>query len=113
MNVKPIPLSVLPHTVTYEEWQEGDGINTESGFKAAVTLSNVRVQLLSNIRKNTNSESLLYDAMLFYDVVNSSSSGAFVFTEKSKVTFNGKAMFVEKVNPVEAFKLHHHEIGLK
>ncbi|MBU8773188.1 putative minor capsid protein [Cytobacillus oceanisediminis] len=110
--VKPIPKHVLIHTVTYEEWQDGDGINTESGFKSPVTLSNVRVQALSNIRKNTNSEELLYEAILFYDVVNSSSSAAFNFAEKSRVTFDGKQLLVKKVNPVEALTLHHYEIGL-
>lgn len=113
MIVKPIPKPLLPHTVTYEEWQEGDGINTADGFKEAITLSSVRIQSLSNIKRNTNSEELLYDAMLFFDVVNSSSSGQFIFTEKSRVTHNGKSMIVEKVNPVEAIRLHHYEIGLK
>ncbi|WP_338788809.1 putative minor capsid protein [Metabacillus sp. FJAT-53654] len=113
MIVKPIPKHLLIHTVVYEQFQEGDGITTESGFLPPVTLSDVRVQALSNIKKNTNSEDLLYDAMLFYDVVNSSSSAPFEFTEKSKVNHNGKTMFIEKVNPVEAIKLHHYEIGLK
>jgi hypothetical protein len=113
MVIKPIPRHVLIHSVTYEEWQDGDGINTDSGFKAPVTLLNVRLQALSNIRKNTNSEELLYDAILFYDVTHSLSTGPFEFSEKSKVTFNGKTMFVEKVNPVKAIKLHHYEIGLK
>ncbi|MBO1515602.1 minor capsid protein [Metabacillus sp. BG109] len=111
--VKPIPKHLLIHTVEYQQFVEGDGITTEDGYKPPVTLSDVRVQALSNIKKNTNSEELLYDAMLFFDVVNSSSSGPFEFTEKSKVTFNGKVMTIEKVNPVEAFKLHHYEIGLK
>lgn len=113
MIVNPIPKHVLIHTVTYEEWQDGDGISTDGGFQAPVTLSNVRVQELSNIRKSTNSEQLLYDAMLFFDVINSSSSGPFEFKEKSKVTFNGKSMVIEKINPVEALTLHHYEIGLK
>jgi hypothetical protein len=112
MVVKPIPKHVLTHTVTYEEWQEGDGINADGGFKAPVTLSNVRVQYLSNIQRNSNSEQLLYEAMLFYDVINSSSSAPFTFIEKSKVTFDGKTMVVEKVNPVEAIQLHHYEIEL-
>ncbi|MFS0776256.1 putative minor capsid protein [Neobacillus sp. 3P2-tot-E-2] len=112
MVVKPIPKHVLTHTVIYEEWLEGDGINTESGFNAPVTLSNVRVQFLSNIRKNANSEHLLYEATLFYDVVNSSSSDVFTFTEKSRITHDNKTMVVEKVNPVEAIQLHHYEIGL-
>ncbi|PAD67027.1 hypothetical protein CHH83_20890 [Bacillus sp. 7586-K] len=112
MIVKPIPLHMLTDTVQYRPFQEGDGITTEDGFGDAITLSNVRVQYLSNISKNTNSEELKYEAMLFYDVVNSNSSDAFEFTEKSEIDFDGKTMVVEKVNPVHAFKLHHYEIGL-
>jgi hypothetical protein len=113
MAVKPIPLSVLTHTAVYEEFRDGDGITTEAGFKPPVTLSNVRMQALSNIHKNANGEELLYEAVLFYDVMNSSSSDQFEFKEKSKVTYGGKVMYVEKVNPVEGIALHHYEIGLK
>jgi len=111
--IKPIPKHLLPHTVEYEEYQEGDGITKESGFLPAVTLSFVRVQYQSIIKKTNNSEDELFDAILFYDVVNSSSSSDFTFTKKSKITHNGKTMAIEKVNPVEAFKLHHYEIGMK
>jgi Minor capsid protein len=112
MVVKPIPKHVLIHTVTYEEWQEGDGIKTESGFNAPVTLSNVRLEAQSNIRRTSNSEQILYKALLFYDVVNSASSEVFTFTEKSRITHDGKSMVVEKVNPVHAISLHHYEIEL-
>ncbi|WLR54837.1 putative minor capsid protein [Mesobacillus subterraneus] len=111
--VKPIPRHVLIHTVTYEEFQQGDGINTEDGFKPSVTLMNVRVQSLSNIRRNSTAEGIEYDAILFFDVAHSLSTGSFEFVEKSKVIFNGKVMLVEKVNPVVANELHHYEIGMK
>lgn len=113
MVVKPIPMHLLVHTAQYEEFQEGDGITSSDGYKAPVTLKNVRVQYLSNVKRNTNSEELLYEAMLFYDAINSLSSGPFEFVEKSRVTIDGKIMIVEKVNPVVAIKLHHYEIGLK
>jgi hypothetical protein len=111
--IKPIPRRVLTHTAVYEEFQKGDGINTEDGFKPPVELTNVRVQYLSEYKKSNSAEEQLYDALLIFDVVNSKAAGDFEFIEKSKVTFNGKTMFVKKVNPVEAFKLHHWEIGLK
>jgi hypothetical protein len=111
--VKPIPVRLLTHKVLYEEYQEGDGINTEDGFKPSVELLNVRVQYLSEYKKSNSAEEQLFDALLIFDVVNSKAAGVFEFIEKSKVTFNGKTMFVKKVNPIEAFKLHHWEIGLK
>jgi hypothetical protein len=104
---------LLTHKVLYEEYQEGDGINTENGFKPSVELLNVRVQYLSEYKKSNSAEEQLFDALLIFDVVNSKAAGVFEFIEKSKVTFNGKTMFVKKVNPIEAFKLHHWEIGLK
>lgn len=112
-TIKPIPLNVLQHTVTYEQFQKGDGINTSDSFLTAVTLSKVRVQQLSNFSRNTVSEELLYDSILFYDVVNSSGLGSQSFTEKSKITFNGKTMYIEKISPVEAFSLHHYELGIR
>lgn len=116
MIIKPIPMHLLTHTVTYEEFQEGDGITTDDGFKEPVSLSHVRVQSLStvqpNIKRNNNAEELAYNAMLFYDVVHSKSNAPFEFTEKSRIHFDGKVMTIEKVNPVEAIKLHHYEIGL-
>jgi Minor capsid protein len=111
--IKPIPKCVLTHTVVYEEFQKGDGINTEERYKPSVELLNVRVQYLSEMKNSTSAEEQLYDALLLFDVVNSKAAGDFEFIEKSKVVYNGKTMFVKKVNPVEAFKLHHWEIGLK
>ncbi|XQY90645.1 putative minor capsid protein [Metabacillus sp. HB246100] len=112
MSIKPIPKKILIHTVTYEEWVEGDGITTEDGFKAPVTLSNVRVQHVSDLTVNTNNKELKYDAILFFDMKNSKASGKFTFVEESKITFEGKEMFIQKVDPVYAFELHHYELGL-
>lgn len=109
--VKPIPKRVLIHEVTYEEHIPGDGF-TEEEFKPPATLYNVRVGFESNIRRTNISEEKLYKAILIFDVVNSSSSGVFEFKEKSKVTFNGEEMHVNKVNPVYGFALHHYEIEL-
>lgn len=112
MIIKPISKEVLIHEVTYEEFVPGDGFETEDGFKEPITLTNVLVQYLSNIARNNIAEALNYNALLFFDVVNSKSSGVFEFKEKSRVTFDGKQMIVEKINPIYAFKLHHYEVGL-
>lgn len=116
MVVRPIPKAVLIHQCTYEEFVQGDGFETEDGFKPPVTLSNVLIQPSNtsnpNITRNANGEILVFNSVLFFDVVNSSSNGPFEFKEKSKVTFNGKDMIVEKVNPIYAFTLHHWEVYL-
>ena len=110
--IRPIPLQLLIHSLTYEEFVPGDGFETEEGFKPAVTLSNVRVESVSNIKRSNNGEELQYKALLFFDVVNSKSSGPFEFKEKSRVIFDGKTMYVNKVNPVYGFSLHHYEVEL-
>jgi len=110
--IRPIPIRLLIHSATYEEFIPGDGFETVDGFKPPVTFSNVRVESASSIKRNNQGEELQYKALLSFDVVNSSSSGSVDFKEKSKVTFDGKTMVVTNVNPVYAFKLHHWELEL-
>jgi hypothetical protein len=112
MVIKPIPKNILIHSVEYEEFVQGDGFETEDGFKPAVTLTNCRVEAASNIKRTNTGEELQYKALLFFDVVNSSASGQFELKEKSRVTFDGKTMYVNKVNPIYGFSLHHYEIEL-
>ncbi|MBB6446462.1 putative minor capsid protein [Bacillus benzoevorans] len=117
MNIKPIPRTLLIHTVNYEEFVQGDGFETEGSFKTPVTLSNVRIQTASNkskpnISRDYYAEQLIWTALLFYDVVNSSSSAPFEFKEKAKVTFEGKTMTIEKVKPIYGLSLHHYELEM-
>jgi len=108
--VKPIPKAVLIHSAQYEEYA-GNDRHGES-YKDPITLYNVRIEEISNIVRSNMSEETLFDALLFYDVVNSSAEAAFTFKEKSKVTFDGKTMLVKKINKAAAFKLHHYEVEL-
>ncbi|MCM3404254.1 MULTISPECIES: putative minor capsid protein [Bacillaceae] len=108
--VKPIPKKVLIHFVTYEEYL-GKGRMDEE-YKQPITLSNVLVQPVSNIKRSNIAEQKAFQSLLFFDVVNSSSEALFEFKEKSKVTFQGQRMTVNKVNPVHAFSLHHYEVEL-
>lgn len=108
--VKPIPKKLLIHEVKYEEFYEDDRYG--EGYKLPITLKNVRVQVGSAFSRSNTNENISYQAMLIYDVKNSSTSVPFEFKEKSKVTFNGKTMLVQKVNPVYAFTLHHYELEL-
>src|SRR4051812_14514597 len=100
MKVKPIPKQVLIHTATYEEFVQGDGFETEDDFKSPVLLSNVLLQPSNtstpNIIRTTTGEELQVNYTMFYDLVNSSANGEFDFTEKSRITFEGKTFIVEK-----------------
>lgn len=109
--MRPIPYKLLIHEATYEEYIPGDSWTTE-GYKDPVTLQNVRIDKGSRFTRNNNGEQILYNALLFYDVVNSSASGTFEFKEQSKLTFDGDTMIVNKINPMYGYKLHHWEIEL-
>jgi hypothetical protein len=108
--VKPIPIEILIHEAIYEEM----GSNTRYGesYLPPVTLKNVRINYERSIKRTSDTEGKSTKATMFFDLVNSSASGEFEFKEKSKVTFNGMVMQVQKVNPIYASKLHHYEVEL-
>lgn len=108
--VKPIPKSFLIHEVQYEEYAGNSGWG--ESYKPSVTLKNVRIESISSITRSNTTELKNFKALLYYDTVNSSATGDFQFNEKSKVTFNGETMYVNKVNPVYGFSLHHYEVEL-
>lgn len=104
-----MPLEVLIHSVAYEEYTEKDRYGNQ--FKEPVTLENVLVQPASNIKRSDSTEQIAYKALLFFDCVHSLPADV-VFKKKSKITFNGEAMIVDKVNPIYTFNLHHYELEL-
>ena len=108
--VKPIPIHLLPDTVTYEEYEGSE--RWGDTWTAPVTLSNVRVEDMSSLTMSNIREQREFKALLFFDVVISKSDIPFAFIEKSKVTHNGVEYVVNKVTPVRAFKLHHFEVEL-
>lgn len=109
--MRPIPKKLLIHEAVYEEYVPGDSW-TPAGYKPAVTLQNVRIDVGSRLTRSGNGEQILYNALLFYDAENSSASGAFEFKEQSKLTFDGDTMTVNKVNPLCGYRLHHYEVEL-
>ena len=108
--LKPIPKHLLIHTVTYEQYSNS-GRYGET-FLAAVTLKNVRVEFESSFSRADDTESKSIKALMFYDPITSSTSGDFEFMEKSKVTFNGITLHIQKVNPLYTTRLHHYEVEL-
>jgi hypothetical protein len=108
--VRTIPLHVLIHEVTYEEYAGDDGWG--ESYKPAVTLKNVLIQPISNITRSNIAEQKNYKAILFFDMTHSMPK--VTFKEKSKVTFNGQTMTVQEVNTLYAFSTvpHHIEVTL-
>lgn len=107
--VRPIPKELLIHSVVYEEHQEKDRYGNE--FKEPVTLSNVLVQPVSSIKRADSGDQVAYNSLLFFDCVNSLPS-SITFVKGSKVSFHGETMYINKVNPIYTFSLHHYELEL-
>ena len=108
--IKPIPLPLLIHSVTYEEYAGNSGWGET--YLPPVTLENVLVQPVSNISRSNISEEKRYKAILFFDMIHSTPK--VTFKEKSRVTFNGETMTVQKVNTLYALSKtpHHIEVEL-
>jgi len=108
--IKPIPLSLLIHKVIYEEYAERSGWGET--YLPPVTLENVLVQPVSNINRSNTAEEKRYKAILFFDMTHS--KPLVKFKERSKVTFEGEVMYVQKVNTLYALSTtpHHIEVEL-
>lgn len=107
--IKPMPKALLIHTAQYEEY-EGKGRYGDE-FKGPIALTNILIQPVSNIKRNNIGDSVGYNSLMFFDCINSRPKHI-NFTEKSKITFNGQEMIINKINPIYAFNLHHYELEL-
>lgn len=109
--VRPIPRKFLPHTVTYEEYEEGGRYGDT--YKDPVTFQFVRVDELTSRALSQLSDSNQHTHTLIFDVVSSVATKPVQFTVKSKITFEGQELTVQKVNPLRTFnQIHHYELEL-
>lgn len=100
---------LLIHEVEYEKYVEPDRYGNT--YEAAITLTNVRVDFASMFYRSGNGESIGFNALMFFDCVHSLPVGT-TFTEKSKITFDGKEMVVNKVSTLYSLDRHHYEVEL-
>lgn len=107
--IKPIPLAMLIHEAVYIEYEEAGRYG--SGFKDAVTLTNVLVQPASSLNNTGTGASVSYNSLMFFDCRNSKPLDV-NFVKGSKIIFNGNEKVISKVNPIYTFNLHHYEIEL-
>lgn len=111
--IKPIPLLLLIHEVTYEEYL-GNGRYGET-YAPPVTLKKVRMEPVLSQQQRTSvtvREQSLDRYVLYFDMTHSEPKVN--FKEKSKVTFNGQTYTVAKVSELYAFAAtpHHIEVML-
>lgn len=112
MQIRSIPLSLLIHSITYEEYTGKPG-GWDDTFKDSITINHVRVSPSTSLSRDTDQEQIIGKLIVFID---SKSSIPFVEpVEKSKVVFDGGNYIVHKVKPQYALSSipHHYEVELK
>lgn len=114
INVIPIPLHMLIHTVEYHEYVGEDDTwgGSSSSFAPPITLKRVRMQPNEKLYNTSTGDSVTFQAILFHDAVNSFPANH-IFKEKSKIVWEGKEMFIKEVEPLYTTnpnRPHHTEI---
>lgn len=110
--MKPIPLKLLTHSVTYNEYQGNTGEKVT--FGSDITLLNVKVEERKIYAKLINSVEVIGNGYLFYDCFNSKGLSN-APKPQSKITYNGKQYTVEDVDILRGYgnNPHHYEVLLK
>lgn len=111
--IKPIPKSLLPHTVTLQrEVPKQDDFWEDDVLESNMVLSYVKLEPSNKIVRDKNNAEIQIAATLFYDCKNSEPRGI-TFEEDDVIIFNGEKHQVETVEPLyDRKKLHHYELGL-
>jgi hypothetical protein len=110
--IKPIPKRMLVNSATYEEYiaDTGEG----SSYKTAVTLDKIKIDEQLQFSYSSNGKEIVGNAMLFYDLTNSS---GFINepVNESRITFNEKTYTIKDTDILRANDStpHHYEILLK
>ena len=109
--VASIPLKVLVHELQYEQY---NGINSygDDTFLEAINISNVRVEETVEFKRDISENTVNPKYVIFYDGKHSNPQGV-QFKERSKITFNGTVMVINKVltfNQPFSTQLHHIEV---
>src|SRR5574344_107096 len=110
--MRPIPKRMLINSATYEEYiaDAGEG----SSYKTPITLGNVKIDEQKQFSYTANGKEVIGNAMLFYDLVNSSGLTEEP-TNESIITFNDKKYTIKDLDILRAKDKtpHHYEILLK
>ena len=110
MRVKPIPLTMLIHKITYSENIGSDG--WDGKFAEGIEINNVRVIPRSSLKRTSTSISDEVQHVIFVDRTYSSKFPA--FKKDSKIMWD-KEYELAEVNPIyDTSNIpHHYELGLK
>lgn len=110
--IKPIPKKLLVNSVSYQAYIPNTGEG--STFGTATTLSFVKIDEQKQFRRDLNGAEIVGNAMLYYDLVNSSGLTAKP-TNESKITFEDKIYHIVDTDILRGDNNtpHHYEILLK
>ena len=110
--IKPIPKRMLPNSATYEEYVADTGEG--SSYKTPITLDHIKVDEQTQFSYTSNGKEIVGNAMLFYDLTNSSGFNNDPVNE-SKITFNDKTYTIKDTDILRANDStpHHYEVLLK
>ena len=110
--IKPIPKRMLVNSATYEEYVADTGEG--SSYATAITLDHIKIDEQKQFSYTSNGKEIVGNAMLFYDLTNSSGLTNSPVNE-SKITFNGKTYTIKDTDILRANDNtpHHYEVLLK
>lgn len=108
----PIPKKMLPNKATYLKYKADDGEG--SSYEEPVTLDHVKIDEQKQIVYTSNGTELVGNAMLFYDLVNSTGLDEKPVNE-SLIIFEDRTYTVVDTDVLRgnSNRPHHYEIKLK
>ena len=110
--MKPIPKSLLPHTVILHKKVNNGGRFEEDAIDPGTEIAYVRMEPSNRIVRDKNGAQIQLAATLFYDCKNSTPNGI-TFKVDDVIVFNGQKHRVQISDPLyDRRKLHHYELGL-
>lgn len=107
--MQPIPRRFLVNTVQYYELDESSRYDT---FKVPVAINNVLINYTKSSSKTGSADlEATTKGTMYMDAIN---TNPFIFLKYGSkiVDENGQEYFVNAVNPVQAFTLHHYAVTL-
>lgn len=110
--MKPIPKSLLPHSVMLHKKVNAGGRFEEDSLDDGTKLTYVRMETSSRIVRDKNGAEIQLAATLFYDCRNSDPKDI-SFKVDDVIVFSGQNHRIQIVEPLyDRKKLHHYELGL-
>jgi hypothetical protein len=108
--MRPIPLRLLKDTIQYYELNKSD--RYEGSYKQPIEIKNVLINLTKTVKKSTPADQTkAQKGSMFMDAINTKPFIELQYGSKI-VDQDGNEFYLLESKAVQAFKLHHYEVGL-